>query len=89
MIFLDLLYEWSPLLVCVELVVVVALRVERSLEARADRSRGNTGGSSAGGCRGVQPKARTAPHTANTNVSITQRLARTISQSLPPHLNAR
>lgn len=67
------LFGCSPLLVWLELVVVL-LRVERSLEARADRSRGSTGASSASGVAGTgshaQPSARAADHTANTNVSM-------------------
>lgn len=69
---IDLL-GWSLLLVWLELVVVV-LRVERSLEARAERSRGNTGASSASGevapVSHAQPSARATDHTANTNVSM-------------------
>lgn len=64
--------EVSLLLVWLELVVVV-LRVERSLEARAERSLGSTGASSASGepaASHAQPSARAADHTANTNVSM-------------------
>lgn len=61
--------EVSLLLVWLELVVVV-LRVERSLEARAERRRGSTGASSASAASQVQPSARAADHTANTNVSM-------------------
>lgn len=53
---------------------MVVLRVERSLEARAERNRGSTGGSSVSGDIGdatcPQPSARAADQTANTNVSI-------------------
>lgn len=53
---------------------MVVLRVERSLEARAERSRGNTGASSASGevatVSHAQPSARAADQTANTNVSM-------------------
>lgn len=67
------LLDCSPLLVWLEL-VVVALRVERSLDARAERSRGSTGISSTSGevpgASHVQPSARAADHTANTNVNI-------------------
>lgn len=53
---------------------MVVLSVERSLEARADRSRGSTGTSSASGDVGTashaQPSARAADHTANTSVII-------------------
>lgn len=55
--------------------MVVVLRVDRSLEARAERSRGSTGTSSASGELGGatshdQPSARAADHTAKTNVSM-------------------
>lgn len=67
------LLEWSLVLVWLELVVVV-LSVERSLEARAERSRGSTGASSASGVAAgashAQPSARAAAHTANTKVSM-------------------
>ncbi|CAD0198361.1 unnamed protein product [Chrysodeixis includens] len=66
------LLGFSPLLVRLEL-VVVALSVDRSLEARAERSRGSTGTSSASGevaGSHAQPSARAADHTANTNVNI-------------------
>lgn len=66
------LLGWSPLLVWLELVVVV-LSVDRSLEARAERSRGSTGASSASGEDGAshaQPSARASDHTANTTVNI-------------------
>lgn len=67
------LLGFSLLLVWLEL-VVVALSVDRSLEARAERSRGSTGTSSTSGeeanASHVQPSARAADHTANTNVSI-------------------
>lgn len=74
---IDLL-GWSPLLVWLAELVVAALRVDRSLEARAERSRGNIGSSScsgdseppAGTSSRDQPNARTALHTANTNVII-------------------
>lgn len=53
---------------------MVVLSVDRSLEARAERSRGNIGASSASGEAGVashdQPSARAADHTTKTNVSM-------------------
>lgn len=53
---------------------MVALSVERSLDARAERSRGSTGTSSTSGevatASHAQPSARTADHIANTNVSM-------------------
>lgn len=54
----------------------MVLRVDRSLEARAERSRGSSGASSASGEAGAavaspdQPSARAADHTTNTNVSM-------------------
>lgn len=66
----------------------MVLSVERSLEARADRSRGSTGASSASGVAGAgshaQPSARAADHTANTNVSIAiEPLASRAAEPLP------
>lgn len=52
---------------------MVVLRVDRSLEARADRSRGSIGASSPSGVPANsqgQPRARAADHTANTKVSM-------------------
>lgn len=60
---------------------MVVLSVERSLEARADRSRGSIGGSSASGDGSgagshAQPSARAAVHAAITNVNIPPALSR-------------
>lgn len=80
------LLGFSLLLVWLEL-VVVALSVDRSLEARAERSRGSTGTSSASGevaGSHAQPSARAADHTANTNVNIVG-----LSSHAPPAAPAR
>lgn len=69
---------------------MVVLRVERSLEARAERNRGRTGTSSASGVVGTashaQPSARAADHTANTNVSMLQlsRYTPTVTSACSP-----